>query len=120
VATYVKWEAKIRHIPHAWVPSRPWGPSAEEIAHCLGATQKPHMASTVEPAHEELEDSDSDGDDVLSEGDELLMAIEDMAVAEEYQVDVEELPEDDEWLEDIENGYLPSSPVQIPLKRRKY
>ncbi|KAI6032823.1 hypothetical protein F5J12DRAFT_707881, partial [Pisolithus orientalis] len=32
VETYTKWEAKVQHIPHAWPPSRPWGPTAEDIA----------------------------------------------------------------------------------------
>jgi hypothetical protein len=125
VAAYVKWESKVRHIPYAWPPSRPWGPTSEDIAGCLAGTHNPSEVSSTEyPTVELLEGYDTDGVDVMSEGDdELLMAIEEMALAEEYSIgetDKDDFTEDEEWLEDIGNGYLPSSPVQVPLKRRRY
>ena len=125
MTVYVKWEAKIRHIPYAWAPSRPWGPTAEDIAGCHAATYNPSMMSGAElPTDQLFEDYASDGEDILSEtDDELLMGIEEMALAEEYSIgqgDEGEFTEGDEWLEDIENGYLPSSPIQIPAKRWRY
>jgi len=64
---------------------------------------------------------DSNWEDVILESDDdLLMAIEEMALAEEYPIGQEDegvMSEDEEWLEGIGNGYLPSSPVQLPLKR---
>ncbi|KAL4063383.1 hypothetical protein V8B97DRAFT_1876845, partial [Scleroderma yunnanense] len=112
-------------IPYAWIPSRPWGPTAEDIAGCLATTYNASGRSTIQhPTDQPLEDNASDGENVLSEVDEeLLMAVEDMGLAEEYhigQADKEEFIEDDEWLKDIENGYLPSSPVQRQLKRHRY
>ncbi|KAI6140563.1 hypothetical protein BKA82DRAFT_4331884 [Pisolithus tinctorius] len=71
-----------------------------------------------------LKDYDSDGEGLMSEGgDNLLLSIEEMALEEEYsmgEADEEQSPEDEEWLQDIENGYLPSSPVKLPLKRWRY
>ncbi|KAL4080546.1 hypothetical protein J3A83DRAFT_4184574 [Scleroderma citrinum] len=103
----------------------PWGPTAEDIAGCLATTYNASGRSTIQhPTDQPLEDSVSDEEEVLSEVDEeLLMAVKDMELAEEYhtgQADEEEFIEDDEWLEDIENGYLPSSPVQRPLKRHRH
>ncbi|KAI6147073.1 hypothetical protein BKA82DRAFT_4330010 [Pisolithus tinctorius] len=122
VAVYVNWEAKVRHIPHAWIPSRPWGPRAEEIAGCLVAANNSSVISAAEDQTEgSLKDYDSDGEGLMSEGgDNLLLSIEEMALEEEYsmgEADEEQSTEDEEWLQDIENGYLPSSPVKLPLKR---
>ena len=50
------------------------------------------------------------------------MAIEEMELGEEYHIedtDQERFTEDEDWLGEIGNGYLPSSPVQLPLKRRR-
>ena len=52
-----------------------------------------------------------------------MMAIEEMALAEEYPIeeaDEGEFTEDEEWLGDIGNGYLSSSPLQLPVKRWRY
>ncbi|KAI6157713.1 hypothetical protein BKA82DRAFT_4009978 [Pisolithus tinctorius] len=125
VAVYVNWEAKVRHIPHAWIPSRPWGPRAEEIAGCLVAANNSSVISAAEDQTEgSLKDYDSDGEGLMSEGgDNLLLSIEEMAREEEYsmgEADEEQSTEDEEWLQDIESGYLPSSPVKLPLKRQRY
>lgn len=123
VAAYVKWEAKIRHIPYAWVPSRPWGPIAEDIAGCLSTTYNSSMVAAAEYSTDQPMEKgyDSNWEDVILESDDdLLMAIEEMALAEEYPIGQEDegvMSEDEEWLEGIGNGYLPSSPVQLPLKR---
>ncbi|KAI6144076.1 hypothetical protein BKA82DRAFT_4017270 [Pisolithus tinctorius] len=111
VAVYVNWEAKVRHIPHAWIPSRPWGPRAEEIAGCLVAANNPSVISAAEDQTEgSLKDYDSDGEGLMSEGgDNLLLSIEEMALEEEYsmgEADEEQSTEDEEWLQDIENGSL--------------
>ncbi|KAI6140865.1 hypothetical protein BKA82DRAFT_4019082 [Pisolithus tinctorius] len=125
VAVYVNWEAKVQHIPHAWIPSRPWGPRAEEIAGCLVAANNSSVISAAEDQTEgSLKDYDSDGEGLMLEGgDNLLLSIEEMALEEEYsmgEADEEQSTEDEEWLQDIENGYLPSSPVKLPLKRWRY
>ena len=82
------------------------------------------MSATEGSTEQSLGDYASDGEDILPEtDDDLLVAIEDMALAEEHnigQADEEEFVEGDEWLANIENGYLPSSPVQIPRKRGRY
>ncbi|KIM51218.1 hypothetical protein SCLCIDRAFT_33624 [Scleroderma citrinum Foug A] len=121
---YIKWEAKVRHIPCAWAVSRPWGPTAEDVAGCLTAIQNPCVVAEEHPVDQSLDDYSSDWEDVRSEGDdELLMAIEEMALAEEYPIeeaDEGEFTEDEEWLGDIGNGYLPSSPLQLPVKRWRY
>ncbi|KAI6139104.1 hypothetical protein BKA82DRAFT_4332382 [Pisolithus tinctorius] len=71
-----------------------------------------------------LKDYDCDGEGLMSEGgDNLLLSIAEMALEEEYsmgEADEEQSTEDEEWLQDIENGYLPSSPVKLPLKRQRY
>ncbi|KAI6142447.1 hypothetical protein BKA82DRAFT_4331470 [Pisolithus tinctorius] len=125
VGVYVNWEAKVQYIPHAWIPSRPWGPRAEEIAGCLVAANNSSVISAAEDQTEgSLKDYDSDGEGLMSEGgDNLLLSIEEMALEEEYsmgEADEEQSTEDEEWLQDIENGYLPSSPVKLPLKRWRY
>ena len=48
------------------------------------------------------------------------MAIEEMELAKEYYIgdtDQEGFTENEDWLGEIGNGYLPSSPFQLPLKR---
>ncbi|KAI5980440.1 hypothetical protein EDD15DRAFT_2393533 [Pisolithus albus] len=46
VAAYVKWEARVRHIPCAWLPSRPWGPTGEDIANHLATLYDPSCCHT--------------------------------------------------------------------------
>ncbi|KAI6108097.1 hypothetical protein F5141DRAFT_1189102 [Pisolithus sp. B1] len=109
VAVYVKWEAMVRHIPCAWAQLRAWGPTTEDIA-CLPATDQ--------PTEELSEDGDSDEDLVSVE--DLLMATEEVALVEEDYiggVTHEQFTEDEDWLEDIGDGYLPSSPLRSPAKR---
>ncbi|KAI6161620.1 hypothetical protein EDD17DRAFT_1759095 [Pisolithus thermaeus] len=124
VAVYAKWEARVRHIPCAWMPSRPWGPTGEDMANHLATLYDPSvMPAAEEPIDELLEDYSSEWGGVVSEeDDELLTAIEEMALVEEYHIGQadEEFSEDEGWLNDIENGYLPSSPVQLPSKRCRY
>ncbi|KAI6016369.1 hypothetical protein BKA83DRAFT_4060166 [Pisolithus microcarpus] len=119
VAVYVRWEAMVRHIPYAWVPSRAWGPTPEDIACCLSAT---YNSSTFPAAdqltEEESQNCSSDDEDLVSEG--LLMATEEIALVEEDymgQESEEQFTEDEDWLEDIGEGYLPSSPLRSPAKR---
>ncbi|KAI6111076.1 hypothetical protein F5141DRAFT_1214574 [Pisolithus sp. B1] len=105
VAVYARWEARdmANHLATLYDPSVI--PAAEE------------------PIDELLEDYSSEWGGVVSEeDDELLTAIEEMALVEEYHIGQadEEFPEDEGWLNDIENGYLPSSPVQLPSKRHRY
>ena len=99
---YIKWEAKVQHIPCAWAVSRPWGPTAEDVAGCLTAIHNPCVVAEEHPVDQSLDDYNSDCEDVRSEGDdELLMAIEEMALAEEYPIeeaDEGEFTEDEEWL----------------------
>ena len=120
---YVMWEAKIRHIPCAWfVPS--WGPTAEDMADHLTSSEKElPICATGHPINQQLESYDSEWEEEDPESDdELLRVIEGMELEEEYQSveDDEEFSTDDEWLENVENNYLPSSPVQLSTKRRRY
>ena len=123
LAVYINWEAKVRHIPCAWDPSRSWGPTAEDIAGCLTVMQNPCVAAAGHPVDKSLDDYNTDWEDVGSESDDgLLMAIEEMELGEEYHIEdtnQEGFTEDEDWLGEIGNGYLPSSPVQLPLKRRR-
>ena len=127
VEVYVNWEAKVRHIPCAWVP-RSWGPTEENIAQCLVTTYSANVVSTEkretdEPLEEEEEEDGLEWEGMISEGDEeLSMAIEEMGLEEDYctgQSDEGDFTEDEGWLDEIGNGYLPSSPIQIPSKRRR-
>ncbi|KAI5980587.1 hypothetical protein EDD15DRAFT_2393124 [Pisolithus albus] len=91
VAAYVKWEARVRHIPCAWLPSRPWGPTREDIANHLATLYDPSVipAAEEEPTDELLEDTSSEGGEggvVSEDDDELLTAIEEMALVEEYHI----------------------------------
>ncbi|KAI6019753.1 hypothetical protein F5J12DRAFT_904163 [Pisolithus orientalis] len=122
----VEWQSVQVTLEHAaLIPSRPWGPRAEEIAGCLVAANNPSVISAAEDQTEgSLKDYDSDGEGLMSEGDDnLLLSIEEMTLEEEYsmgEADEEQSTEDEKWLQDIENGYLPSSPVKLPLKRWRY
>ncbi|KAI5997125.1 hypothetical protein EDD15DRAFT_2387050 [Pisolithus albus] len=67
---------------------------------------------------EESQNCSSDDEDLVSEG--LLMATEEIALVEEDymgQESEEQFTEDEDWLEDIGEGYLPSSPLRSPAKR---
>ncbi|KIN98420.1 hypothetical protein M404DRAFT_31428 [Pisolithus tinctorius Marx 270] len=112
-------------MPYAWAASRPWGPTAEDIVDFLAATHNPGGTHASEDLTAPvLEEKDSDEGDVMSEGDdELLMAIDQMALEEECpteQANEGEFTEDEDWLEDIGTGYLPSSSLQVPSKRHRY
>ena len=65
------------------------------------------------------EDDASEWEEMSSEGDGgLLTAIEEMELEENYYTEQsdEENFTDEGWLDEIENGYLPSSPIQTPSK----
>ncbi|KAI5986471.1 hypothetical protein EDD15DRAFT_2389853 [Pisolithus albus] len=67
---------------------------------------------------EESQNCSSDDEDLVSEG--LLIATEEIALVEEDymgQESEEQFTEDEDWLEDIGEGYLPSSPLRSPAKR---
>ena len=124
VNVYVDWEAKVRHIPCAWVPSRGWGPMEEDISESLMTTYNASVVHRTEMKMDQpWEDDGSEWEEMSSEGDgELLTAIEEMELEEDYyteQSDEENFTEDEGWLDEIENGYLPSSPIQTPSKRRR-
>ncbi|KAI6126949.1 hypothetical protein F5141DRAFT_1060592 [Pisolithus sp. B1] len=124
IALYVRWEAMVQHIPCAWVPSRTWGPTAEDIASCLATTQNSSALPLQEHlTHETLQDYVSEDGDIVSEDDDdLLKVIEEMALAEEYhigQVNEERLTDDEDYFEGIGDGYLPSSPLRSPSKRHR-
>ncbi|KAI6114657.1 hypothetical protein EV401DRAFT_2058510 [Pisolithus croceorrhizus] len=97
LAVYVDWKEKVQHIPHAWED---------------GAEH---------PTDDFSEGYESDAVGALSEGDdELLLGIEEMALEEGCnmgQSDEEGLTDDEGWLEDVGNGYLPSSPnLQLDME----
>ncbi|KAI6102145.1 hypothetical protein F5141DRAFT_1217724 [Pisolithus sp. B1] len=125
-AVYVDWEANVEHIPHAWVPSRNWGPTGEDVANCMtAASHDPSvMGGAEQPTDDLSEDYESDAVGALSESDdELLLGMEEMLLEGEFnmgQSDEDEITDDEGWLEDIENGYLPSSPIKLPIKRHRY
>ncbi|KAI6121644.1 hypothetical protein F5141DRAFT_1211302 [Pisolithus sp. B1] len=76
------------------------------------------VPATDQPTEELSEDGDSDEDLVSVE--DLLMATEEVALVEEDYiggVTDEQFTEDEDWLEDIGDGYLPSSPLMSPAKR---
>ncbi|KAI5989530.1 hypothetical protein EDD15DRAFT_2171326, partial [Pisolithus albus] len=126
LAVYLDWEAKVQHIPHAWVPSRNWGPTGEDVAKFVAAaSHDPGVKEGAEHPTDNLsEDYESDAVGILSEGDdELLLGMEEMLLEGECNMGEsgeEEITDDEEWLEDIGNGYLPSSPVKLPTKRCRH
>ncbi|KAI6016342.1 hypothetical protein BKA83DRAFT_4128954 [Pisolithus microcarpus] len=126
LAVYLDWEAKVQHIPHAWVPSRNWGPTGEDVANFVApASHDPSVMEGAEHPTDNLsEDYEFDAVGALSEGDdELLLGMEEMLLEGECNMgesDEEEITDDEEWLEDTGNGYLPSSPVKLPTKRCRY
>ena len=73
---------------------------------------------TDQPLKEEEDGLEWKG--MISEGDEKLsMASEEMGLEEDYykgQSDEGDFTMDEGWLDEIGNGYLPSSPIQIPSK----
>ncbi|KAI6096679.1 hypothetical protein EV401DRAFT_1895699 [Pisolithus croceorrhizus] len=80
---YVDWEANVEHIPHAWVPSRNWGPTGEDVANCVtAASHDPSVIGGAEQPTDDLsEDYESDVVGALSESDdELLLGMEEMSL----------------------------------------
>ncbi|KAI5982636.1 hypothetical protein EDD15DRAFT_2391151 [Pisolithus albus] len=76
------------------------------------------LANADQLTEEESQNCSSDDEDLVSEG--LLMATEEIALVEEDymgQESEEQFTEDEDWLEDIGEGYLPSSPLRSPAKR---
>ncbi|KAI6100036.1 hypothetical protein EV401DRAFT_2061677 [Pisolithus croceorrhizus] len=71
-----------------------------------------------QPTEELSEDGDSDED--LMSVEDLLMATEEVALVEEDYIggeNDEQFTEDEDWLEDIGDGSLLSSPLRLPEKR---
>ncbi|KAG2067449.1 hypothetical protein BDR04DRAFT_1027465, partial [Suillus decipiens] len=62
----------------------------------------------------EQEESDKDGDLTYYEvgDDELMDAIEEVALADEYRY------QDEDFVDDIEDTFMPSSPTKSSLKKR--
>ena len=81
------------------------------------------ISATGNPINQQLETYDSEWEEEDSESDDgLLRMIEGVELEEEYQSedDDEELSTDDEWLENVGNNYLASSPIQLSTKQCRY
>ena len=96
----------------------------EDISGSLMSTYNASVVHRTEMQMDQpWEEDGSEWEEMSSEGDgELLTAIEEMELEEDYyteQSDEENFTEDEGWLDEIENGYLPSSPIQTPSKRRR-
>ncbi|KAG1797810.1 uncharacterized protein HD556DRAFT_1440770 [Suillus plorans] len=112
------WKKKVQYIPCAWPVGESWGPSDEALlqAVCDQAQSSFHDEDDAKSVEEE--EGDYEGDLEYGEiGDEELMdAIEDIALADEYRYDHSNELVDD--MDDIDDHYMPSSPIKLSDKCR--
>jgi hypothetical protein len=116
----VVWKKKVQCIPCAWPVGESWGPSDEAL---LQAAYDQVQSSFRDEDDDESvggeEEGDCKGDLEYGEiGDEELMdAIEDIALVDEYRYDHSNELVDD--TDDIDDDYMPSSPIKLAHKRRR-
>jgi hypothetical protein len=109
----VTWRKKVQCIPCAWPVSR-WGPSDEVLFRAACDQVQPSFRDEDEQSEQGGKENDNEGlDDNDIGDDELMDAIEDIALADEYRY-AEDTRDFDYDLEDIEDGFMPSSPTRPP------
>ncbi|KAG1819999.1 hypothetical protein EV424DRAFT_1472573 [Suillus variegatus] len=114
----VVWKKKVQCIPCAWPVGESWGPSDEALLQAARDQAQSSFRDEVDAESVEGEEGDCEGDLEYGEiGDEELMdAIEDIALADEYRYDYSNELVDD--TDDIDDHYMPSSPIKLSNKRR--
>ncbi|KAG1898846.1 uncharacterized protein F5891DRAFT_954811 [Suillus fuscotomentosus] len=114
----VVWKKKVQCIPCAWPVGESWGPSDEALLQAARDQAQSSFRDEDDAESVEGEEGDCEGDLEYGEiGDEELMdAIEDIALADEYRYDYSNELVDD--TDDIDDHYMPSSPIKLSNKRR--
>jgi hypothetical protein len=114
----VVWKKKVQCIPCAWPVGESWGPSNEALLQAARDQVQSSFRDEDDAESVEGEEGDYKGDLEYGEiGDEELMdAIEDIALADEYRYDHSNDLVDD--VDDIDDHYMPSSPIKLSNKRR--
>ncbi|KAG1856428.1 hypothetical protein F4604DRAFT_1590299 [Suillus subluteus] len=111
----VVWKKKAQEIPCAW-PVKSWGPPNEDL---LRAARDQVQSSFFQDDDDDEsvgveEESDEEGDMAYEVGDDELMdAIEEVALADEYRY------QDEDFIDDIEDSFMPSSPTKPTPKKRR-
>jgi hypothetical protein len=114
----VVWKKKVQCIPCAWPVGESWGPSDEALLQAARDQVQSSFCDEDDAESVEGEEGDYKGDLEYGEiGDEELMdAIEDIALADEYRYDHSNDLVDD--ADDIDDHYIPSSPIKLSNKRQ--
>ncbi|KAG0698489.1 hypothetical protein DFH29DRAFT_983874 [Suillus ampliporus] len=114
----VVWKKKVQCIPCAWPVGESWGPSDEALLQAARDQAQSSFCDEDDPESVEGEEGDCEGDLEYGEiGDEELMdAIEDIALVDEYRYDYSNELVDD--TDDIDDHYMPSSPIKLSNKCR--
>ncbi|KAG1849101.1 hypothetical protein C8R48DRAFT_750301 [Suillus tomentosus] len=112
----VVWKKKVQCIPCAWPVGESWGPSDEALLQAARDQAQSSFRDEDDAESVEGEEGDCEGDLEYGEiGDEELMdAIEDIALADEYRYDHSNELLDD--TDDIDNHFMPSSPIKLSNK----
>ncbi|KAG2363747.1 hypothetical protein BDR07DRAFT_1483344 [Suillus spraguei] len=111
---------KVQSIPCAWPWSASWGPS-DEALHQAAYNQV--QSSLCDDNDDQSMEGDGEGDCKSEleygeiEGEELMNAIEEIALADEYRYGQDMEFMDD--FDDIDNNFMPSSPIMSLHKRRR-
>ncbi|KAG2083209.1 uncharacterized protein F5147DRAFT_590072 [Suillus discolor] len=106
------------HICVIWKkkPVESWGPQNEDILQAARDQVQPSFFQYKDDDKSvgEQEESDEDGDLAYYEvgDDELMDAIEEVALADEYRY------QDEDFVHNIEDTFMPSSPTKSSLKKR--
>ncbi|KAG1812684.1 hypothetical protein EV424DRAFT_1473565 [Suillus variegatus] len=109
----VVWKKKAQEIPCAW-PVKSWGPPNEDL---LRAARDQVQSSFFQDDDDDEsvgveEESDEEGDMAYEVGDDELMdAIEEVALADEYRY------QDEDFIDDIEDSFMPLSPTKPTPKK---
>ncbi|KAG1778076.1 hypothetical protein EV702DRAFT_1179091 [Suillus placidus] len=115
----VVWKKKVQCIPCAWPVGESWGPSDEALLQAARDQVQSSFRDEDDAKSVEGEEGDCKGDLEYGEiGDEELMdAIEDIALADEYRYNHSNELADD--TDDIDDDYMPSSPIKLSNKCRR-
>ncbi|KAG1744527.1 uncharacterized protein EDB91DRAFT_1236494 [Suillus paluster] len=116
----VVWKKKVQCIPCAWSVGESWGPSDEAL---LQAACDQVWSSFRDEDDDDSVEGEEEGDCKEDMGygeiedEELMDAIEDIALVDEYRYDHSNELVDD--TNDIDDDYMPSSPIKLAHKHHR-
>ncbi|KAG1722127.1 hypothetical protein EDB19DRAFT_1916855 [Suillus lakei] len=112
----VVWKKKVQCIPCAWLVGESWGPSDKALLQAPHDQAQSSFHDEDDAESVEGEEGDCEGDLEYGEirDEELMNAIEDIALADKYRYDYSNELVDD--TDDIDDYYMPSSPIKLSNK----